>query len=163
MANPVLFYIHDTTIEEYVTPGGEVNDLLWEVAKDTRDYGKAYVLAGHTRSGRLARSIYANRPVLDGAFKAVSRTGATARHALYFMNDTGPMIGHAPYMLVPKNRGTAHIDTSSKGVGEDLYRQWKAGGKKGKPQFFRAKIIRGYKGHPFLEEGLRVALAKHRL
>lgn len=163
MAKPVLFYVHDSVVESYVAPGGEVNELLWKVAQATREYGRAYVLAGHTRSGRLAKSIYANRPVLDGSFKASSRTGATARHAVYFIEGTGPIIGHAPFMLVPKQRGMAHMSSASKGAGTDLYKIWKTGGKKRGRMFYRPKTVRGQMAHPFLQEGLRVALAKERL
>jgi hypothetical protein len=50
------------------------------------------------------------------------------------------------------------MSSRSKGAGSELYAAWVARDKKGRKGFFQKDSVRGYKAHPFLQEGLTAAL-----
>lgn len=159
--------IHEGQVQAFIRPGGEVDELLWEIARDTREYGKAYVAAGHVRSGRLLRSIRANRPVPTGPLQAASKAYANARHAIYFHEGTtGPITGR-PHLVVPKRRGVAHTNTAYSGAGAQLLGEYGKGKKDARGRkrqgkgVWRPDAVRGQRSKPFLRDGLRLAMAKH--
>lgn len=156
--------IHEEAVQSYIRPGGEVNDLLNDVAKEVKRYSYLYVLGGHVRSGRLLGGLYWNRAKDTGPLTAFSRAGSSAKHTRYFMDVTGPIITGHPFMLVPKYRKAIHHSPATKGAGSELFIAWNAAGrpKRGRG-FYRAQTVAGYKAHPFLQEGLAAALAKERL
>jgi hypothetical protein len=164
MPDPILLHIHEEAVRSYIQPGGEVNDLLNRLAKEVKRYSYLYILGGHVRSGRLLGGLNWKQAWSTGPLSAVSRAGSSAKHTEYFMFTTRPEIkAHGPFMLVPKYRKAMQVSSASKGAGSELFAVWNANGRKRGRGFFRAQEVRGYRGHPFLQEGLDAALAKERL
>lgn len=162
---PSRLDIHETAVMRYITPGGEVADLLDGVAFDAYTYSKGYVAAGHVRSGRLLRSIYYNKTKTTGPLTGFSRVGASARHTEYFHNGTtGPITGR-PNLIVPKMRGVPHTNTAYRGAGAQLYAEWAKGNKKNRrgKGVFRPNAVSGQRAKPFLVQGRDIGLAKHGL
>lgn len=154
--------VHEEAVLSYIRPGGEVNDLLWEVARDTRDYGKVFVANGHVRSGRLLGGIKAAHPQMTGPLQAASRASSAARHTIYFHDGTtGPIFGR-PHLVVPKRRGVPHTNTAFSGAGAQLLSAF-AKGKRGSKGVWRPDAVRGQRAKPFLKDGLSFALRKHGL
>ena len=156
--------IHETEVQAFIRPGGNVNDLLNRMAGHGRRYSYLYILGGHVRSGRLLGGLFSNLAKDTGPLTAFSRFGSSAKHTWYFMSDTLPTVSGSPFMLVPKFRGTMHVSPATKGAGSDLYLAWNAAGrpKRGRG-FYRAQTVSGYRAHPFLAEGRIYSFAKERL
>lgn len=162
---PKFLNIHESAVQAYIRPGGEVNDLLNDVARGTYRYGRVYLAGGHVRSGRLLRSMFWNRAKLEGPLQGVARAGASAKHAGWFHDGVDGMIMH-PNMIVPRNRHAAHTSLAFKGAGAEQLAKWK-----GRTARQRARgmgvtfknAVRGQRSKPFLREGLAVSLASQRL
>lgn len=155
--------IHEDEVRRYIEPGGEVAEILDAVAWDTKEYGRVYIANGHVRSGRLLKSLYYNRVKPEGPLTGFSRAGASARHAVYFHEGTGPEItAHGPFMIVPRNRRAANTNTAFKGAGAERYAAYKANNSLGKGVIGR-KTVSGQRSKPFLREGLSAAMAMHGL
>lgn len=155
--------IHEGEVRSYIEPGGEVAELLDSIAFDTKQYGMVYIGAGHVRSGRLLKSLYYNRVKPEGPLTGFSRAGASARHAVYFHEGTGPEItAHGPFMIIPRNRRAANTNTAFSGAGSERYAAYKANENVGKGVIGR-KTVRGQRSKPFLKDGLRAAMASHGL
>jgi hypothetical protein len=161
--------IHEEAVQSYIRPGGEVNDLLNDVARDTKAYGAAYISNGHIRSGRLLRGLFWNRAKLVGPLQGVARAGSSAKHTVWFHDGTaGKGLGYIrhPNMIVPKNRHAAHTSLAFKGAGAEQMAFWKsrtkAQQKRGRGFTYKNQV-RGQRAKPFLREGLAVSLAKHGL
>ena len=156
---PAWLDIHEHAVQAYIRPGGEVRDLLDDIAREVKRYSWLYILDGHSRSGRLIGGLYSNVAKDTGPLTAFSRAGSSAAHTRYFMEETGPTIyPNGPYLLVPRRRGVPQMTSRSKGAGSELYAAWKARGKKGRKGFFQKQSVRGYGANPFLQEGLTAAL-----
>jgi hypothetical protein len=160
---PIRLDIHEGAVRRYIEPGGEVAEILDSVAFDTKQYGMVYIGNGHVRSGRLLKSLYYNRVKPEGPLTGFSRAGASARHAIYFHEGTGPVItANGPFMIVPRNRRAANMNTAFSGAGAERYAAYKANKNLGKGVVGR-KTVRGQRAKPFLQEGLRAAMASHGL
>lgn len=158
---PAWLDIHEEAVQSYIRPGGEVRELLDDLAREVKRYSWLYILDGHTRSGRLIGGLYSNVAKDTGPLTAFSRAGSSAAHTRYFMEETGPTIyptGPWGYLLVPRRKNVPQMSSRSKGAGSELYAAWKAREKKGRKGFFQKQSVRGYKAHPFLQEGLDAAL-----
>lgn len=153
--------VDEAAVRSYIQPGGKVYDVIFDVIRDAKAYSIAYVANGHVRSGRLLKGIQSTNPKSTGPLTTAGQVRSTARHSIFFLEKTGPIT--AKMMLVPKDRGTAHHDRTTKGVGSTLFRAWDAGGRDEPRQFYRTKTVKGYRAHPFLTEGRDVALAKQGL
>lgn len=166
---PNYLNIHERKVRAFIDTGGEVNDLLNDVAQDTWRFSQRYISNGHIRSGRLFKSLYWNRAKLTGPLTGVARAGASARHSLYFHDGTASggagFISHHK-MIVPKNRNAANYSTAFKGAGAEQLAKWKGRTakqqKRGKGVWFLDRV-RGQRAKPFLREGLAVSLAKRGL
>ena len=166
---PNYLNISERGVRAFIDTGGEVNDLLNDVAQDTWKYSQVYISGGHKRSGRLFRSLYWNRAKLEGPLQGVARAGASARHSLYFHDGTASggagMIMHNK-MIVPKNPHAANHNAAFKGAGAEQLAKWKGRSSKqkarGKGVSFK-NAVRGQRAKPFLKEGLAVSLAKRGL
>lgn len=157
--------IHEEAVASHIQPGGPVHGLLRDIAYDTRDWGKAYVADGHVRSGRLLRGIAAAQPQSTGPLQAASRASSSARHTIFFMEKTADIIKGNPHLVVPKRRA-AHTNPAFSGAGAQKLAEWgkkSAGQQKGGKGVFRPDFVKGYRAHPFLQEGLQFSLAKHGL
>ncbi|QOP66785.1 hypothetical protein SEA_ODYSSEY395_35 [Arthrobacter phage Odyssey395] len=155
--------IHEGAVRRYIEPGGEVAEILDSVAWDTKEYGVAYISNGHIRSGRLLRGMYYNRVKPEGPLTGFSRAGNRARHAIYFHEGTGPVItANGPFMIVPRNRRAANTNPAFSGAGAERYAAYKANKNLGKGVTGK-KTVRGQRAKPFLQEGLRAAMASHGL
>jgi hypothetical protein len=156
--------IHEEAVQSYIREGGEVNDLLNDVAKGGYTYSRVYISNGHMRSGRLFRGQFWNRAKLEGPLQGVARFGSSAKHTLYFHDGTG-RITH-PNMIVPRNRHAAHTNLAFRGAGEEQLAKWKGRTDRqkarGKGVWF-LNSVSGQRAKPFLVEGLAVSLAKQRL
>lgn len=158
--------IHEEPVQSYIRPGGPVAHLLDDVARGTKAYSVAYISAGHVRSGRLLRSLFWNRAKLDGPLQGVARAGASAKHAVYFHEGTGPWIKGHPHMVVPKSRRAAHTNIAFSGAGAQKLAEWGSRSQKHQARgkgVFRADLVRGQRAKPFLQEGLAASMAAQRL
>jgi hypothetical protein len=156
---PAWLDIHEHQVQAFIRPGGEVRALVDDIAREVKRYSYLYILDGHWRSGRLIAGLYSNVAKDTGPLSAFSRAGSSAAHTRYFMEETGPEIyPNGPYLLVPRKKNVPQMSSRSKGAGSELYAAWKDRGKKGGKGFFQKKSVRGYKAHPFLQEGLAIAL-----
>jgi hypothetical protein len=167
--------IHEEEVQAFIRPGGEVNDLLNDVARDAKLLARRYILTGkygsrhgmgHVRSGRLLGGIDHNRTKTTGPLTGYSRIYSAAKHTGYFMHGTtGPITAkHGPYMLVPKKAGAMQRSPATKGAGHELYLAWVAGGKKrGYRGFYRPTEVSGQKKKPFLEDAKRESMRMHKL
>jgi hypothetical protein len=156
--------IHEEAVQAYIRPGGEVNDLLWEISRDTRDYSASFIMRGnHMRSRRLLNGLYASGlPKPTGALTAVARAGSRAKHTIYFHDGTRDGITGHPHLVVPKRRGVPHTNTRYAGAGAQLLGEFGKGTRKNKG-VWRPDGVRGQRSKPFLRDGLRFAMAKHGL
>lgn len=155
--------IHEDVVQSYIRSGGDVADLLDSVAWDTAEYGKAYVSAGHVRSGRLLRGIYYNRIKPTGPLTGYSRAGGKARHTIYFHEGVlHDITAHGAFMVIPRSRLAANTNAAYSGAGAERYAKY-AATKKGPKGVIGRKTVRGQRSKPFLKEGLAVALANHGL
>lgn len=150
MASPVVLRVHEGTVMAYALPGGEVSDLVWAVARMTREIAKQ---TAPQRTGRLRRGIGANRPKPLAPYHTASEVYANARHALWVHEGTtGPIMPKKSFTLVvPRERGPAS--------GSELY---SASGGDGGVIFF-TRGVRGQRPQPFLANAMRQALAIERL
>lgn len=158
--------IHEEAVQSYIREGGAASGLLNDVARGVKVYSVAYISAGHVRSGRLLRSLWWNRAKLEGPLQGVARAGASAKHAIYFHDGTGPWISGHPHMVVPKSRKAAHTNVAFSGAGAQKLAEW--GSRSTKQQalgkgVFRADLVRGQRSKPFLKEGLAASMAAQRL
>lgn len=156
--------IHESAVQSFIRPGGSVNDLLNDVARDTKLSSMLYISDGHIRSGRLLRGLFWNRAKLEGPLQGVARAGSSARHTLYFHEGTAEIVH--PNMIVPKNRHAALTNLAFRGAGAEQLAKWKGRTAKqqarGRGITFR-NSVRGQRAKPFLTEGLASSLAKHGL
>jgi hypothetical protein len=160
----IRIHINDPAVQSYIRAGGEVNDLLNDLAKDMRRFSYLYILGGHVRSGRLLDGLNWRHAIDTGPLQAQSRVSSSAKHTRYFMYPTGPIITpHGPYMLVPKYRTAIHHSPATKGAGSELFMAWNAAGRPHKKSFRRRTEVQGYRGHPFLALAKREAFAKRGL
>jgi hypothetical protein len=159
----VRFYINDPGVQSYIRPGGEVRDLVNDLAREAHALARSYLLLGkygsvsgnHIRSGRLYGGTNWNRAKDSGPLSAYATLYNNANHVHYFMSGTtGPITGKGPwgYMLVPRKVGAMQRSSNSKGAGSELYAAWKARGKKGYRGFYRMDEVAGQKAKPFLED-----------
>lgn len=156
--------IHEEAVQSYIREGGEVADLLNDVARGTYHFGQRYIANGHVRSGRLLRGLFWNRSKLSGPLQGTARAGSSAKHTTYFHDGTGT-INH-PNMIVPKNRHAAHTSLAFKGAGAEQLAKWKGKTSKqkarGKGVTFKNSVS-GQRAKPFLTLGLAASLAKQGL
>lgn len=153
----VNYRVHERAVQAYIVPGGEVNDLLWDICRSTRDIAKVKV---PKRTSRLMRSIRANRPKPTGLLRAAGYVGANAKNALWVHDGTPPILASGKgYLTVPRMNQGGPVNAS----GSTLRKSWIAAGgyKSGdsKP-YFTTKGVRGQNANPYLADALGVALAK---
>jgi hypothetical protein len=166
---PNWLNIHEHAVRAFIDQGGEVSDLLNDVAQGTWRKSQVYISNGHVRSGRLFRSLYWNRSKLTGPLTGVARAGASARHSLYFHDGTAS--GGAGYishknMIIPKRRDAANHNSAFAGAGAEQLAIWKGRSKRqqarGKGVTFKDRV-RGQRSKPFLREGLMASLIEQGL
>lgn len=153
--------IHEEAVQSYIRTGGEVADLLDDVARGVKRYSERFISNGHYRSGRLYRGLFFNKTKAEGPLQGFSRAGSSARHTEHFYFGTAGngagYISH-PNMIVPKNRNAAHTNLAFKGAGAEQLAQ-----ARGNREVTKQSKVRGQRGKPFLEQGLAVSLAEQRL
>lgn len=158
MAGPVRFRVHERQVGRYIMPGGEVDDLIWDVARSTRDIARA---TAPRRTGRLARSTRANRPKPTGLLRSAALVYNNAGHVLHVHDGTPPITAKGKgWLTIPRaNHAGGPINPS----GGELRRAWiKAGGYDGggdKP-YFTTRAVRGQSANPFLANALSAAMLK---
>ena len=151
---PMNFRIHEVAVQSFNLPGQPVNDLIWDVSRNARDIAKA---EAPKRTGKLARSIRANRPKPTGLLRLAGYVGANAKHAVWVHDGTGRIFAKRGKLSVPRHR--QHAPNFS---GGDLRKQWRAekgwrGG--GKPPYFLTMSVRGQKPQPYLQNAIGKAMA----
>lgn len=168
MARPAShrLFIHEHEVQAYIRPGGEVRDLINDIARDARTEARLILVRGkygsrngnHVRSGRLSGANNWNRAKDTGPLTATSVFYNNAKHVWYFMEGTrGTIKPHGPYMIVPR-KITPQYSRHSKGAGSELFAAWNARGRKGFKGFFQAKRVRGQRAKPFMVDALRTAM-----
>lgn len=148
-----FYRIHDKNIHLMHMPGEPVYNLINETAVVGAELARMYV---GKRSGKLMRSIQANRPNQTGGYKIAALLFANAKHAHWHHEgtlDRTPKPKKGRYMTVPRFRGGSIS-------GGQLRRDWMADGKGGEKPYFLAKRISGQKGNPYLKDGIKTAMAR---
>jgi hypothetical protein len=155
MANAFI-RVHEHKVQEFVQPGGEVYNLVYDTAKTTR-----YLAIGHikSRTYELARSIQVNRPHNKHTLKIASLVFTRAKHALWVHDGTA---NNGTGYIYPRNGKylTVPRDKRSTQSGSTLRRVWRNGSASspgGKP-YFRTTAVRGQRANPYLEKGLSEAM-----
>jgi hypothetical protein len=157
VARNAFIRVHDAKVQEYLQPGGEVNDLVHDVAKETRRYARGFI---RSRSGELARRIQVNRPRQTGPWLIASLVFTRSHYALSVHEGTANNgAGYIyptrhKYLTVPVNRRSAQS-------GSTLKAAWRSGGRytmNGKPYYSMLRV-HGQKANPFLAKGLSAAMA----
>jgi hypothetical protein len=158
MANPVRFRVHERQVGRYIMPGGEVNDLIWDIAKDTRTIARK---TAPRRTGKLAGATRANRPKPTGLLRAAALVYNNAGHVLHVHDGTPTITAKGKgYLTIPReNYAGGPINPS----GGTLRRQWLASGGygSGEPKpYFTTRSVRGQDAQPFLANALSTAMLR---
>lgn len=152
--------IHDAAVFAYIAPGGEVNDVLNDVARDTAKFGKVFA---PSRTGSLKAANRWNRAKVNGPLSGESSAYNNARHATWVHEGTSRIYPKRHgYLLVPR-RGTLNSTTRGGSAGTNAYKIWVAGDKKGPKGFTRRDSVAGQRANPFLARALKAAMAENRL
>ena len=142
---PTFIRIHENIVQSYIQPGGEVYDLVWDVAKNSQRFARAHV---NDRTGRLSKSITANRPKVDGIYQNSSLVWTNLKYATWVHEGTPTIFPvHGTHLAVPNARGIAK--------GSELKKLHLSGGPK---LYHTRKSVSGQDANPFLLYGLREAL-----
>lgn len=160
--------IHDTQVQAFIRPGGEVRDVLNEIVRDANQIARLFLVTNryggrngsHVRSGRLLGGTHHWLAKDTGPLTAMSTLYNNTKHVRYFIEGTtGPITpkGQWGYLLVPRRVGVGQRSSASKGAGSELYSAWKGRGKKGVKGFFQKKSVRGQRAKPFLEDAVNAA------
>lgn len=160
MARNVWVRVHEWRVQEYLQPGGEVYDLVHDVARDARFHARTYI---HNRSGKLAAGIQVNRPSRTNGLAIASTVFTRTSYALYVHEGTA---NNGAGYIYPKNGKVLTIPRAKGGSvsGGTLRKMWRGGkvaSTEGKP-YFTARRVHGQRANPFLRKGLRDAMAQLR-
>lgn len=159
MARNVWVRVHEWRVQEFIQPGGEVYDLVHDVARDARFHARRYI---HSRSGKLAAGIQVNRPTRRHQLAIASTVFTRTSYALYVHEGTA---NNGTGYIYPKNGKVLTVPRSKTSVsGGTLRKMWRGGqmqSTEAKP-YFTARRVRGQKSNPFLRKGLRDAMAQLR-
>lgn len=140
----VNYRVHENAVMSYMT---EVNDLVWDVLRTTRELAQLYV---PKRTTNLMRSIRASRPKPSGIYQSSGTCSASMGYALYVHDGVSGWISpkRGKYLTVP------HVPGPLSGSA------LKAAGGSGRGKlYFLAKEIRGQRAQPFLADALGDAIA----
>lgn len=158
MAANAFVRIHDAKVQEFLQPGGEVNELVHDVARDTRHFARLHI---NNRSGELGRRLQVNKPSQTGPWLVASLVFTRSHYALYVHEGTANNgAGYIyptnhKYLTVPRNRRSAES-------GGTLKRMYRSGGKYTMHQrpYYSMLRVHGQKANPFLQKGLHEAMAQ---
>lgn len=147
---PTYIRVHEAAVSSYIMPGGEVSDLVNEVARNAQAFAKGYV---NSRTGRLVSNIRMNYARPTSPLTTSSMVYANIKHAIWVHEGTGLTSGgfiypNGKYLVLPKDLGGSVS-------GGDLYRSRTRNGPK---LYFFAKKVRGQAANPYLAKGLRDAM-----
>lgn len=147
MAGPVFFRVHEGAVLSFMNPGDVVDELVWDVAKTTRDLA---ILYAPVRTGRLKGSIRGSRPKRTGIYTNAANVTANAGYALYVHDGTSriyPKLGR--YLTVPLRKGSVS-GAAIRGSGNR-----RPGDSR---PYFLARSVAGQRSQPFLADALKVAM-----
>ena len=141
----VTYRVHESTVLSYME---NVEDLVWDTLRTTRDLAKLYAPA---RTGRLRQSIRATRPRRNGVYTYSGTCSASVKHALWVHDGVPGRIypKRGKYLTVPKMKGAVSGATLRKGGGPRMY--------------WLAKSVRGQRAQPFLADALKDSMAANGL
>jgi len=147
---PVFFRVHEGAVASFMNPGDDVDDLVWDVTRTTRDLA---ILYAPVRSGKLKGSIRGSRPKRTGVYTNASNVTANAGYALYVHDGVKGRIfpQKGKYLTVPLVPGSVSGAALRAQFGGNRRRGSSAG-------FFLAKSVRGQAAQPFLADALKVAM-----
>ncbi|QWY81324.1 hypothetical protein SEA_RIZWANA_27 [Arthrobacter phage Rizwana] len=154
----VFIRVHEHKVREFIQPGGEVYDLVYNTARTTKYLAEAVHI--NSRSGELARSLQANRPHTKHTLAISSLVFTRAKHALWVHDGTANAgtgyiyPKHGKYLAVPRAKGGSVR-------GGTLRRAWRNGKPetRGEKPYFTTLAVRGQKPNPYLEKALAEAMA----
>lgn len=151
--------IHDHQIREYNKAGGEVNQLVHQVAIETRRFARKFI---NHRTHRLSAGIQVNRPKPMGAWSIASTVFTRTKYALWVHEGTAnngygyivPKGGR--YLVVPRDH---KYSTKS---GSTLRTVWRNGSRetRGDKPYFLATKVHGQRANPYLANGMSAAMRK---
>lgn len=158
MARNAFIRVHDAKVQEFIQPGGEVNDLVHSVALDTRFYARGFI---NNRSGELGARIQVNRPSQTGPWLISSLVFTRSHYALYVHEGTA---NNGAGYIYPTNHKylTVPVNRRSAVSGGNLKKQWRSGGRYTMSQkpYYSMLRVHGQKANPFLAKGLSAAMAE---
>lgn len=146
---PVFFRVHEGAVASFMNPGDDVDELVWDVTRTTRDLA---ILYAPVRTGKLKGSIRGSRPKRTGIYTNSSNVTANAGYALYVHDGVKGRIypKTGKYLTVPLMPG-ALSGAAIRGSGGNR----RLGDGRG---YFLAKSVRGQASQPFLADALKVAM-----
>ena len=128
----VFFRVHEAAVQSFIEPGGEVHDLIHDVAKDAKAFSVQFA---PMRTGKLKRNIYVGQPKRVAIYGLSSTVAANVRYALWVHQGTrGP---------IRSKSGKKLKVVSFPSGGISFHKQ-----------------VRGQTANPFLARGLRAAMAR---
>lgn len=153
--------INDPAVKSFMMPGQPVDEEIWKVSRDTGNIART--VTAPSRTGRLRKSIQANRPHMTGPYQNQALVFVKIGYGVYVHegtagNGSGYILpANGAYLTIPRNHRDAVLS------GGTLRKAWRSGGRKsfpdGKP-YFTAERVRGQKSNPFLAEALHIAMPR---
>lgn len=146
---PVFFRVHEGAVASFMNPGDDVDELVWDVTRTTRDLA---ILYAPVRTGKLKGSIRGSRPKRTGVYTNASNVTANIGYALYVHDGVKGRIypKSGKYLTVPLVPGSVS-GAAIRGSGGNR----RPGDGRG---YFLAKSVRGQASQPFLADALKVAM-----
>jgi hypothetical protein len=136
------FDVDEKGVQSFLEEGGDIHDLLNDIARLTKEGAEDILLAGrHIRTTDLYMSLQWNRAKRTGVFKATALATAKMRYATWVHEGTLPTVtNNGKFMKVPKDKGIARGATLPKG------------------QYSLRKVVRGQPAVKYLSRALDAAV-----
>lgn len=157
MAGPVFFRVHESAVQAFNLPGGEVFDLIDDTAVVAQYEAKNNV---NNRTGKLAGSIRKNKPKPEGGYRIAALVYTNVGYAMYVHEGTDTIFPQAgKYLTIPSDRQGGGINPSGGQIRKDYMAAGGRAAYPGRKPYFLAKSISGQDANPFLADGMREAMA----
>lgn len=135
-----FYRVHELAVFGYTNPGGEVYDVIYDIAKDARNLAKT--IYAPIKTGKLRKNIAAGRPDKTGPYGVSGYVSNNLKYAHFVhYGTTGPITAHGGQKMKfaaskPRADGTSF--------------------------FIYAKSVSGQKANPYLARALTHAMANFR-
>jgi hypothetical protein len=151
---PVFVRVDEKGVQRFISPGGDVWDLIDDIAVRTAQNAVAIlILGGHVRKGHaggLIGNITANNPKRTAPFGIQAAVWANVRHAVIVHEGSKAQItAGGKFMPVPTNRRAIHRGSVLAAAGD-------------RGAYGLHKRVSGQRAIKYLDKGLGLAMASKR-